>query len=611
MEIKFKSTNVFYACLLVIAIVVFACDDDFNEIGTNIIAGGNFETEKAVFDVFAFNKELKATRTDGLPVYQLGTYNSGVFGRANSSIVSQVALSAPNPIFGLIRQDIEDDNAADSDPLTIDENERVTKVYLNIPFFTENSALNDSDSDGVIDRFDVDPDDPQSDSDGDGVPDITETVNATDPLNPDTDGDGINDLDDEDTPRDIFPRKFELDSLYGNREATFNLKVDQLTFYLRNLDPNSNFENPQEYFSNAQFSGFLGANLYNDTYQLVQEEVLLFAAEEDDPDTEDVDESLEVEGRLSPRLRVELNPQFFQENLLDLEGSTFLDNNLNFTEFFRGIVISPSNFSEDLLVLFDMGSANIEVQYEYDRVSTKGTPETTDDEIETAEGSFTLSLNGNRVNVYENEPLPFPIDETTEASRIYLRGGSGNISEIKLFDEVGTEKLDEIRQNNWLINEANLVFYVDKEALELASQEGNVTEPFRIYLYNIEDNTALLDYQFDLTQDQNPIRSRTTFGGILEKDDDGKGIRYKIRITEHINNVVRKDSTNVRLGLSVTSNINVGTLLNAKANPEQDIMVPQSAVINPFGTILFGTAITDPEEEDKKLKLEIYYTELN
>ena len=75
--------------------------------------------------------------------------------------------------------------------------------------------------------------------------------------------------------------------------------------------------------------------------------------------------------------------------------------------------------------------------------------------------------------------------------------------------------------------------------------------------------------------------------------------------------MVRKDSTNVRLGLSVTSNINVGTLLNAKANPEQDIMVPQSAVINPFGTILFGTAITDPEEEDKKLKLEIYYTELN
>jgi hypothetical protein len=590
--------------VLMLAGIYFSCDDDFNEIGTNIIGGGNFETEKAVFEAYAFNRELTAARTDGLPIYQLGNLNNSIYGQTNASIVSQVSLSTQNPIFGRIRQNIEDDNAADSDPLTIDEKETVTKVYLNIPFFTENSALNDSDSDGVIDRFDENPNDPNSDSDNDGVPDNVENVNGTNPLDPDTDGDGINDLDDDDTPRDIFPRKFEIDSIYGERNATINLKVDELTFYLRDLDPSSNFETPQEYFSNAEFTGFLGTNLYNDTYQLVDEEVLLF--KEDDPETEDVDESLEVEARLSPRLRVELDTQFFQENLLDREGETILDNNLNFREFLRGIVISATSNTEDLLILFDMGSANIEVQYEYDRVNTKGTPETTDDEIETLEDSFTLSLTGNRVNVFERDP--FPVDETQEASRIYLRGGSGNMAEIQLFDKEGTENLEEIRQNNWLINEANLTFYVDRETLDAS---GGVTEPFRIYLYNLQDNTALLDYQFDLTQDQNPVRSRTTYGGILEKNDDGTGFRYKIRLTEHINNLVRKDSTNVKLGLTVTSNINVGTLLNAKANPDENIMVPQSAIINPFGTVLFGSAVTEPENEDKKLRLEIYYTEIN
>jgi hypothetical protein len=590
--------------VLMLAGIYFSCDDDFNEIGTNIIGGGNFETEKAVFEAYAFNRELTAARTDGLPIYQLGNLNNSIYGQTNATIVSQVSLSTQNPIFGRIRQNIEDENAADSDPLTIDEKETVTKVYLNIPFFTENSALNDSDSDGVIDRFDKNPNDPNSDSDNDGVPDNVENVNGTNPLDPDTDGDGINDLDDDDTPRDIFPRKFEIDSIYGERNATINLKVDELTFYLRDLDPSSNFETPQEYFSNAEFTGFLGTNLYNDTYQLVDEEVLLF--KEDDPETEDVDESLEVEARLSPRLRVELDTQFFQENLLDREGETILDNNLNFREFLRGIVISATSNTEDLLILFDMGSANIEVQYEYDRVNTKGTPETTDDEIETLEDSFTLSLTGNRVNVFERDP--FPVDETQEASRIYLRGGSGNMAEIQLFDKEGTENLEEIRQNNWLINEANLTFYVDRETLDAS---GGVTEPFRIYLYNLQDNTALLDYQFDLTQDQNPVRSRTTYGGILEKNDDGTGFRYKIRLTEHINNLVRKDSTNVKLGLTVTSNINVGTLLNAKANPDENIMVPQSAIINPFGTVLFGSAVTEPENEDKKLRLEIYYTEIN
>ncbi|WP_340199590.1 DUF4270 domain-containing protein [Ascidiimonas sp. W6] len=588
--------------VLMLAGVVFSCDDDFNEIGTNIIGGGNFETDKAVFEAYAYNKEVIASRTDGLPVYQLGRLSNNFYQQASSSIVSQLSLSTQNPLFGRIRQDQEDENAADSDPLTIDENERVTKVYLNLPFFTENSALNDSDGDGLIDRFDTIPDDPDSDSDGDGLTDIEESRNGTDPLNPDTDGDGINDAEDDDTPRDIFPRKFEIDSIYGERETPFTLKVDELTFYLRDLDPSSNFENPQEYFSNMQFSGFLGANLYNDSYVLNPEEILIF--NEDDPDTEDVDESLTVEARLSPRIRVELDPQFFQENILDKEGDIELDNNVNFREFLRGLVISTVN-TDDLLALFDLGSASVEIQYEYDRVVTQGTSETTDDEIETAEDSFSLSLTGNRVNIFENDP--FPVDETEEASQIFLRGGAGNIAEIRLFDNEGTENLEAIRQNNWLINEANLIFYVDREALDAVN---GVNEPFRIYLYNLDDNLPLLDYQFDLTQDQNPIRSRTTYGGILEKNDEGDGVRYKIRLTEHINNVVRKDSTNVRLGLSVTSNINVATLSNATVNPNEDIRIPQSSVINPFGTVLFGSAVTEPEDEDKKLKLEIYYTEI-
>ena len=42
----------------------------------------------------------------------------------------------------------------------------------------------------------------------------------------------------------------------------------------------------------------------------------------------------------------------------------------------------------------------------------------------------------------------------------------------------------------------------------------------------------------------------------MNLDEDKNGLMYKIRISEHIKNVVRKDSTNVKLGLVVSSDIN-------------------------------------------------------
>ncbi len=64
-----------------------------------------------------------------------------------------------------------------------------------------NSSDPDDDNDGVPDAQDVDPFNPNSDSDGDGIKDVIETHGDgvynpgidTDPLNPDTDGDGIRD----------------------------------------------------------------------------------------------------------------------------------------------------------------------------------------------------------------------------------------------------------------------------------------------------------------------------------------------------------------------------------------------------------------------------------
>lgn len=333
---RFLSRSQSLSCLvLLFAISLVSCEEDITTIGNGVIDGDPFVTDMAVYDVFAFNKKVEAVQTNSLPIYQLGVFNDPVFGRTTASITTQVSLpgGAGNPTFGTYSQLTEDTSDSDDIESTIEENETVTEVFLYIPYSRNSSA--DSDLDGVANEFDVDPLDPNSDSDGDGLTDNQERLAGSDPLNEDTDGDGI--LDDEDTSTlaNRFPIKRDLDSIYGNREAPFNFKVERSTFYLRDLDPNTNFQESQAYFSNQEFApAFVSDVLYEGEVQINDEQTLIF--QEDDPDTED-DESLESPQVIEPGIRVPLNAAFFQNNILDKEGQSELISDSNFKDFFRGI----------------------------------------------------------------------------------------------------------------------------------------------------------------------------------------------------------------------------------------------------------------------------------
>jgi hypothetical protein len=153
-----------------------------------------------------------------------------------------------------------------------------------------------------------------------------------------------------------------------------------------------------------------------------------------------------------------------------------------------------------------------------------------------------------------------------------------------------------------------LVFYVDQDAV--AALQGN--EPRRIYLYDLKNNTPLVDYFLDLANSTIPEDSRTKHLGVLEREGGtatGKGIKYKIKITEHINNLLMRDSTNVKLGLAVSGNVNLesSSMQYNVSTTDDDVVkkVPVSSIITPRGTVLIGNNTTD---ETKKLQLEIFYT---
>ena len=571
-----------------------------------MIGGEPFTTDKAVYDVFAFNKKIEAVQTNKLPIYQLGVFDDPIYGKTEATITSQVQLVTVNPTFGIYTQD---DELNDSD--AIFENETIDSVVIYLPYQLD---ITDTDLDGVPDALEEGDDisDSTNDSDNDGVANNIEVSNGTNPLNGDTDGDGIGDADDDSNDVDIFAETVKLDSIYGDLTQNFTFKVERSTFFLRDLDPTSNFQDSQEYYSNQEFSPLFTDEVFFEGSYTVSDKEFLIVTEEDDPDTEEEDES--TVSKVSPGIRVQLDAigqEYFQTNILDQEGSSALVSSANFKEFFRGIHLSIVPTDPELLFFLDLSNAQIEVYYHYNRVVDEVTIEDQDSfNLSLLSGTSATGLNGNSVNTFINDEYPSEItdqisvtNEVSEnASRIYLKGGAGAYAEIQLFED--NADIEDIRAENWVINEANLTFYVDREALVNSN-----LEPPRLYLYNAETNQPLYNIFTENSTEDSALGIYLNYDGILEESDD-RGLKYTVNITEHLNNIIVRDSVNATLGLQVTADLRITGVNNVILPTGEEKELPASSILTPLGTVLFGSNVSD-DNESNKLQLEIFYTETN
>ena len=597
--------------LLLFSLILSSCDKEYHSAGSELLLPTALKSKSHDVPVYSYQNNVNYYQTDGLPLGQLGKIQIPELVISEANITARLRAST-NPTFGNYTQKREDDGDEDN-PAVINENETVTHVYLEIPFFNN---LNDKDGDGVIDSLDIDPEDGESDTDGDGVTDYDESRSDLDPLNEDSDGDGILDgIDQDNSSYDNENRVYEIDSIYGNRKASFDLRIYELKYYLSQYDPATDFAKNSKFFSNTDYfkRGFFGKTLHDDRYRLNFEE-LRFNFEEDDPDTEDVDERESVETRLTPRIRVPLEKEFFQEKILDQEGEAVFANDDNFAQHLRGLIIKADNFDDDLYMLLDINNARISIEYEYDQVNTNNTVEDTSDDT-TEKSSKTYLINfGLHFNTVKKNIVNSQVDQEILASQsnapskqMYL-SGNGLFSTLRLFeqqDSEGNQLLDELRGNQWLINEANLILYIDQNQY---SSLNKSQFPDRLYLYKYDTGFPLTDFSIDNTVNNNESnRSKFIYGGILEMDEEDKPHHYKFRITDHVNRLIKNDSANVSLGLVPSSGINNIQPKRAETVDNEIINYPATAILNPKGVILHGSeSVNHPEGG---LKLEILYTE--
>ncbi len=384
---------------------------------------------------------------------------------------------------------------------------------------------------------------------------------------------------------------FELDSIFGNRDQQFTLTVSKSSFF-SDKDPESSFTEAPEFYSNHDFSGTLEGIIGQQTESSVSaQEIILF--EDDDPNTPE-DESTQERAQLPPGILVSLDNAIFQ-TILDKEGQPELENEDSFNDFFQSIHIEVTA-TEALMFLLDLTQASITFTYTHQDQDTG----------EEAEEEFILGLlvnigdvQSNAINTFEDTSfsgeIAMALDNDENAERIFVKGGS-ILTEIRLFDTAddGAADIEAIRADNLFINEAFLVFHVDTDAFNGAE----AVEPPALYLYNADTGEPIFD--------ADDISALSDYDGLLQDDEEGS--RYRIRITDHINGIIRGDAENISLALTQTFNTAITEVRETVGNEGAPpfISMPEMAVISPLGTVLFGS--DDTVDETQRLQLEIRFT---
>lgn len=530
--------------------LMVSCDKDFNEIGTDIVSDDHFGFELYTgASIKSYNQKLGPIASNNLPINPLGFYENPAFGNTQANFVTQLELGTVNPEFNNV-----DPAEYDTEPTKIDS------VVLEVPYF---SRFIDQDDEGV--------------------------------------------------------RTYELDSIYGNPESKFKLSIYQSNYYLRELDPNQSLGQQQLFYTdmNTEIDNFKVPVLLNDLpttdpQNLDGHQNSQFFYDKREHRTVTLnDEDEEIETRTLPSMRLHLNKTVFTNLILNAPTGQLV-NNAVFKNYFRGLYFKTESIGNPgSLAMLNFKGGKITIYYNEDKRST------VDGETVFNRVNKTLLLNftGNTVSLLNNtnentDYLTATANTTQEASKLYLKGGEGSIAVIDVFgpdaDNNGVaDEIETIKANGWMINEANLTFYIDRTAM---SNTG-IYEPDRIFLFDLNNKRPLVDYSFDFSSNAAfPKFNKFVHGGIIEKEDvdNGRGIKYKIRITNHLRNLINNDSTNVRLGLSVTESINNVAFSKLKTPNANTISAPSMSVLNPLGTILYGSHSSVPE--DKRLKIEIYYT---
>ncbi len=538
---------------LVLVSSFIACDKDFANIDSDVINEdtSNFSTGSEFANITAYTRKVSNIQINGISSNLLGVYNDPAYGQSTANIVAQVTPSSFNPDFG--------------------DNPVIDSVILTIPYYYRS------------------------------ITDSTYTIS---------------------------------DSLYG--KSAINLSVFENTYFLRNFNPEDG--GSQYYYSDADnssttnsivsngtldidFENFKGDKIYSDTEFIPSAKRIALETYDDEGEVESTT-------YLTPSFRVKLDTAFWKSTIIDKQDDNVLSNSNNFLNYFRGLYFKAEPITNDgNMILLNLASANANIVIYYSKDATT--------EGERTQSNYTLSFTGNIINTFANN-YNFTLangNKETGDDLIYLKGTEGSIGIVDLFagqaeyngetmsalevfkktyrqldkngnyitDENGNFKLKR------LINDAQLTVY-EQENINTGSYGEKYHRYDRLYAYDAVNNIPLADYTVfsnSTTNKTYPLNSML----LTLSQRDTINAKFKIRLNYHLNNILIRDSTNTKIGLALSTNVNYTTMVRLLEDQNDSITgIPAASAIMPRGTIIHGTN-ENTTPEDRKMTLEIFYTE--
>ncbi|WP_308991548.1 DUF4270 domain-containing protein [Mariniflexile litorale] len=535
-----------------------ACDKDFAIVESDVLGeqNSNFKTDSISFQIAAYNKKLDSLQINGLSSYLLGVYNDPAYGQTIASIITQITPSIYSPDFG--------------------DNPVIDSVVLTIPYFNRATGTDEN-----------------------GNPTYT------------------------------------LDSIYGKipKEAIkpFQLTIYQNNYFLRTFDPNTSLDQKQKYYSKADGSINTTDNFALNGSSVInfddQKGALVYSNSSFTPSNDAIKTSVgvapdKVTTLSTPALREKLDIAFWKTTILDKEDDAVLSNPSNFSNYFRGLYFKAETIggTGNMILLNLATNANITIYYSKDS-SVAG---------EKTQSTYTLNFTENILNTFINNYSSVPLqngNKTTGDEKLYLKGAEGSMAVVDLFS--GTNTLEDFlntyriplgnneykkdRYGNYilrrLINEAQLIIYEDDSMLTYGVDDNgdDYHEYDRIYAYDIKNNKQLIDYDYDPTGNTTTPYNSVFFHLGQRQTDDASVSKYKIHLTEHLNNILLRDSTNTKIGLVLSTNVNRINSAKILNSADEVTSIPATSLLTPRGTILYGTNSTVPN--NRKMKLKIFFTE--
>lgn len=323
---------------------------------------------------------------------------------------------------------------------------------------------------------------------------------------------------------------YTLDSIIGDPTKAFNLNLYRTDTYMSRLNP-SDPAKVSNYQSNSVYQKLPGVLNDQLDYQFTPnalDTLMVYKRRLSNGQIYKTD-TIKLTSN-NPFARIPLDEDKIKEIFIDQYGTSNFESQEALNQYFKGLYIEASG-DEGSLTAFNIITTNFllkpSIEIRYTKTVLKGGTTV----VDTIEKSNTFLLSNFSTSVYKMTEKVYPTDQN-----IVVQGTAGNMAQVEL---LATNQLLELRNREWLINDASLTFYVNQDVVGY----DTIATPYRLFLY--KDGSPASQIKDNISE------GAAIFGGSLTITDD-KPDYYSFRITDYLSDLFSGESDyNPVLGLKV------------------------------------------------------------